>query len=57
MLSSGGAQAAKWAYVDDWKYALGVMDLNTLQWVDRYDGNEGDEYKSPEIVRKWYKNG
>lgn len=33
---------------------LGIFDLRRLKWTDEYDAN-ASPYKTPQIVKKWYR--
>ncbi|KAI9150854.1 Kelch repeat-containing protein [Paramyrothecium foliicola] len=42
--------------VDPWKQSLGVFDLSTLTWSDRFDPDAA-AYKPPKVIEDWYKEG
>ncbi|KAF7556290.1 hypothetical protein G7Z17_g1488 [Cylindrodendrum hubeiense] len=46
----------EWQEPDPWKQGLGILDLNALEWSDRYNVDSSD-YTSPVIVLDWYENG
>lgn len=41
---------------DVWSQGLGVLDLPSLSWKDRYDADAGP-YEPPQAVADWYANG
>lgn len=41
---------------DVWANGLGVFDLSTLTWSDRFDA-DADEYDAPDVVKEWYNQG
>ena len=57
MLSIGGRNPATYpptlALADPFTQGLGVLDLNSLEWLDAYDPDSGP-YTSPDVVRSWY---
>ncbi|KAH7166474.1 hypothetical protein EDB81DRAFT_782316 [Dactylonectria macrodidyma] len=57
MLVLGGIEVEwVWDTPDPWEQALGVFDLKSWQWSDKYDA-EADAYDSPDTVLNWYKEG
>ncbi|KAH8879918.1 hypothetical protein GQ53DRAFT_852983 [Thozetella sp. PMI_491] len=62
MISVGGfvSLASRWDPTapaqDPWSQGLGVFDLTTLAWTNKYDP-DGAAYDSPSIVNDWYGNG
>jgi hypothetical protein len=57
MLSLGGLTAEwDWADSDTWAQALGIFDLNTWEWSDKYDA-DADAYETPDTIVEWYESG
>ncbi|EHA55848.1 hypothetical protein MGG_12441 [Pyricularia oryzae 70-15] len=60
MVSVGGwddkFEGESWKTADPWTKGIGVLDLSSLRWLDRYDPAAG-AYESPAVVRDWYKDG
>ena len=54
MFVSGGMAAE--GGDDPWRYGLGIFDMTALRWSDGYSA-DADEYESPEVVKKWYRDG
>lgn len=45
-----------WAKKDPWPQGLGVFDLHSLKWNDRYNPDAAP-YKTPDVIRNWYDDG
>lgn len=57
MLVSGGLTGEwDWTVPDPWAQALGIFDLNTWGWSDKYDA-DADVYDSPDTIMNWYSGG
>ncbi|KAF7557569.1 hypothetical protein G7Z17_g591 [Cylindrodendrum hubeiense] len=57
MLVLGGILSEwDWASADPWAQALGIFDLNTWEWSDKYDV-DADEYTTPDTILDWYNDG
>ncbi|KAH8663296.1 hypothetical protein BGZ61DRAFT_321567, partial [Ilyonectria robusta] len=57
MLVSGGLTGEwDWTVPDPWAQALGIFDLNTWEWSDKYDA-DADAYGSPDTITNWYSGG
>lgn len=57
MLVSGGLTGEwDWSEPDPWAQALGIFDLNTWGWSDKYDA-DADAYDSPDTIMDWYSGG
>ena len=41
---------------DPWSQGLGILDMTTLSWSDRYDPNS-PAYESAQVVKDWYNGG
>ncbi|KAF7541257.1 hypothetical protein G7054_g745 [Neopestalotiopsis clavispora] len=40
---------------DEWRQGLGVLDLTTMAWADRFNPNS-TVYDSPQVVKDWYRD-
>ncbi|KAF5679157.1 kelch repeat [Fusarium heterosporum] len=59
MISIGGndnREKGGWRDKDPWQQGIGILDLPSMTWSERYDAN-GAEYDSPRDLRVWYSNG
>lgn len=61
MLSIGGTDASKgypaeFADPDPWAQGLGVFDMTSLSWTDRY-ASDAAAYDTPEVVKQFYRDG
>ncbi|KAF7556327.1 hypothetical protein G7Z17_g1544 [Cylindrodendrum hubeiense] len=57
MLVSGGITGEwVWDQPDPWAQALGVFDLKTWEWSDKYDADAA-AYDSPDTILDWYNKG
>lgn len=60
MLSWGGLDAgdgtSMWENGDAFPQSIGIFDMATLQWTDRYDA-DAEEYETHESIRSWYDDG
>ncbi|KAL8680703.1 MAG: hypothetical protein Q9186_003099 [Xanthomendoza sp. 1 TL-2023] len=59
MLSVGGHDPTNvyndtTATPDPFAHGLGIFDLSTMQWSDRYDA-DAKPYVTPEVVKAWYR--
>ncbi|CAH0023372.1 unnamed protein product [Clonostachys rhizophaga] len=56
MISVGGlGPKGGFKPVDEWYAGIGVFDLSTLEWKDRYEAN-AEDYDSPSLVKAFYDN-
>lgn len=57
LISVGGMGIEPWLFDnrDEWRQGIGVLDLTTMTWADRYTPNS-TAYKSPQMVKDWYRN-
>jgi hypothetical protein len=61
MLSIGGTEAtrgypAEFADTDPWVQGLGVFDMTSLSWMDRYS-SDAAAYDTPDVVKQFYRDG
>ncbi|KAI1078811.1 hypothetical protein F5B20DRAFT_546182 [Whalleya microplaca] len=53
MISVGGFKSfLNFTEPDEWAQGIGVLELSTLTWADRYE--PGTTYDSPQVVKDWY---
>lgn len=57
LISVGGSGIDPWQfrYRDEWRQGIGVLDLTTMTWADRYSPNS-TAYQSPQMVKDWYRD-
>ena len=55
MVIVGGLQD-DWNYDDPLKNGIGLIDLQSLEFLDSYDASAA-AYESPSIVSAWYDDG
>lgn len=54
---SGGMAVEKQYEVQDvWNNSLGIFDMGTLEWSDKYDADKTD-YETPRVIQDWYNDG
>ena len=41
---------------DPWAQGLGILDMTSLSWADRYDPNS-PAYESAPVIQDWYSRG
>ncbi|KAG8158440.1 hypothetical protein KVR01_011562 [Diaporthe batatas] len=51
-----GNVSGRFTRPDVWAQGIGVLDLPSLSWKDRYDADAGP-YEPPQAVADWYANG
>lgn len=61
MLSIGGTDVSKgypaeFADPDPWAQGLGVLDMTSLRWTDRYS-SDAPAYDTPDVVKQFYRDG
>jgi hypothetical protein len=54
MISVGGATGDNaFSTVEQWPNGIGILDMNTGNWVDSYNPSAGD-YETPNFVQQYY---